>query len=173
MTRRHLRLVDDTTNHQGDRNIMNTPYTITITNKFFDSDVVEEVELPSMEAAVDFAVETTGSSFAVDIEVVDRRGGSASLSLDRLGGDLVETDVLLRRTDSGEFVVVSTEADSARVAVESALALVPAADVVALEAGGITEWWQSPPPSWDLPTGWVYPRSAPRPALRVIDGGAA
>lgn len=176
MTQQHLHLVGSEAScdpAEVSSNLVNTAYTITVTNKFFDTDIVEQVEFSSIDEAIEFAVEAAGSHFAFDIEVVDHRGGLASLSLDRLGGDLVDTKVLLRHSDSGELIEFCTQSESSRFAVSAAIAAVPAADLVAIEAGGITEWWDSPAPTWNLPSGWRHSGPEPRRAFRLIKGGTA
>lgn len=175
MTQHHLHLVGGKAScdpGEVSSNLVNTAYTITVTNKFFDTETVEQVEFSSIEEAIDFSIEAAGSHFAFDIEVVDHRGGSASLSLDRHGGELVDTKVLLRHHDSGEFFEFATQSETSRFAVSAAVAAVPAADVVAIEASGITEWWDSPAPTWNLPSGWRHSVPGPRRAFRLIEGGA-
>ena len=144
---------------------------ITLRDRFFDTTRYEYVEAASFDEAIDLAVELAGQYLPVDIEVSDGCGSSANFSIN---DDLepVETKVLLLDHDRNTFVEVVVEAKTAHDAVAKALEDRLDAEVVAIDAGGETEWWMDASQT-RLPQPWDFLKPRRHPSLRLVTGGAA
>jgi len=145
-------------------------FDITIRNRFFDTVRFEHVEAADIDEVTDVAFDLADRGLAIEIEISNGCGTSVNFSVnDEL--EPVETRVLLldRRRDT--FVEVLVYSKTAHDAVAKALERHVDAEVVAIEAGGETEWWMDASQT-RLPQPWDLPKPHRHPAFRVVTGGA-
>lgn len=146
-------------------------FDITIRNRFFDTERFEHVEVADIDEAIDVAFGLADRGLAVDVEISDGCGTSASFSInDEL--EPVETKVLLLDRHRDTFVEVLVHAKTAHDAVAKALEDRLDAEVVAIDAGEETEWWMDAS-QIRLPQPWDFLKPRRRPSLRLVTGGAA
>ena len=154
-----------------ERQELNMYFDITLRDRFFDTTRHEYVEAASFDEAMDLACDLAGLDLPVDIEVSDGCGSSAHFSIN-VDLEPVETRVLLLDRQRNTFVEVVVEARTAHDAVAKAIEERLDAEVIAIEAGGVTEWWMDASET-ELPRPWNFFKPSRRPALRLLAGGAA
>lgn len=145
-------------------------FDITARNCFFDAVRFEHVEAHGVDEAIDAAFGVANSGLAIDVEVSSGCGTSASFSInDEL--EPVETKVLLLDRQRDTFAEVLVNAKTSHDAVAKALEDRLDAEVVAIDAGGETEWWMDA-----SQTRLLHPREflkpCRHPSLRLVTGGA-
>lgn len=146
-------------------------FDITIRNRFFDTVHFEHVEASDIDEAIDVAFGLADRGLAIDVDVSDGCGTSASFSInDEL--EPVETKVLLFDRQRDTFVEVVVVARTAHDGVAKAVEGRLDAEVVAIDAGGETEWWMDASQT-RLPQPWDFLKPRRHPSLRLVTGGAA
>lgn len=146
-------------------------FDIIIRNRFFDTVHFEYVEASDIDEAIDVAFGLADRGLAIDVDVSDGCGTSASFSIN---DDLepVETKVLLLDRQRNTFVEVVVGARTAHDAVAKAVEDRLDAEVVAIDAGGETDWWMDASQT-RLPQPWDFLKPRRHPSLRLVTGGAA
>jgi len=146
-------------------------FDITIRDRFFDTVRAQQVEAADIDEAIDIALRLADCGLAVDVDVADGCGFSASFYINE-ELEPVETTVLLHDRQRDTFVEVVVKARTVHDAVVKATANRIDTEVVAIEAAGETEWWMDASQT-HLPQPWDFLKPRRHPSLRLVTGGAA